>query len=30
MRLCWKVFLPISLSFVLVTFSLLWCFNGVL
>ena len=30
MRLCWKVFLPIALSFVLVTFSLLWCFNGVL
>jgi len=30
MRLCWKVFLPISLSFVLITFSLLWCFNGVL
>lgn len=30
MRLCWKVFLPISLSFVLVTFSLLWCLNGVL
>ena len=30
MRLCWKVFLPISLSFVLITFSFLWCFNGVL
>jgi|SaaInlV_125m_DNA_1040241.scaffolds.fasta_scaffold01015_12 NADH-quinone oxidoreductase subunit H len=30
MRLCWKVFLPISLSFVLITFSLLWCFNGIL
>ncbi len=30
MRLCWKVFLPISLSFVLITFSILWCFNGVL
>nr|AEK80001.1 NADH dehydrogenase subunit 1 [Phaeocystis antarctica] len=30
MRLCWKVFLPISLSFVLITFSLLWCFNGVI
>jgi len=30
MRLCWKVFLPISLSFVLITFSLLWCFNGAL
>ena len=30
MRLCCKVFLPISLSFVLITFSLLWCFNGIL
>ena len=30
MRLCWKVFLPISLSFVLITFSILWCFNGVI
>ena len=29
MRLCWKVFLPISLSFVLLTFSVLWCFNGI-
>jgi NADH-quinone oxidoreductase subunit H len=30
MRLCWKVFLPISLAFVLITFGLLWSFNGVM
>jgi len=30
MRLCWKVFLPIALAFVLITFSILWSFNGVM
>lgn len=29
MRLCWKIFLPISLAFVLVVISILLAFNGV-
>jgi NADH-quinone oxidoreductase subunit H len=28
MRLCWKIFLPLSFAFVLFIFSILFCFNG--
>jgi NADH-quinone oxidoreductase subunit H len=29
MRLCWKIFLPLSLAFVLIVISFLFSFNGV-
>jgi NADH-quinone oxidoreductase subunit H len=28
MRLCWKIFLPLSFAFVLFVLSLLFCLNG--
>jgi NADH-quinone oxidoreductase subunit H len=28
MRLCWKIFLPMSFTFVLLILSILFCFNG--
>jgi NADH:ubiquinone oxidoreductase subunit H len=29
MRLCWKIFLPLSLSFALFLISFLFSFNGI-
>jgi NADH-quinone oxidoreductase subunit H len=29
MRLCWKIFLPLALTFVLFILSNLFCFNGI-
>jgi NADH:ubiquinone oxidoreductase subunit H len=28
MRLCWKIFLPLALGFVLLIFSIVFIFNG--
>jgi NADH:ubiquinone oxidoreductase subunit H len=28
MRLCWKIFLPLALGFVLLVLSLIFSFNG--
>jgi NADH-quinone oxidoreductase subunit H len=30
MRLCWKIFLPLALAFVLIIITILFCFNGIL
>jgi NADH-quinone oxidoreductase subunit H len=30
MRLCWKIFLPLALAFVIFVNSLLFCLNGML
>jgi NADH-quinone oxidoreductase subunit H len=30
MRLCWKIFLPLSLGFVLIIFSIVFIFNGLI
>ena len=30
MRLCWKIFLPLALAFVIVIIAILFCFNGIL
>jgi NADH-quinone oxidoreductase subunit H len=29
MRLCWKIFLPLSFAFVLFILSIIFCFNGI-
>jgi NADH:ubiquinone oxidoreductase subunit H len=30
MRLCWKIFLPLSLAFVIFVLSAIFSFNGIL
>jgi NADH-quinone oxidoreductase subunit H len=29
MRLCWKIFLPFSFTFVLIVLTTIFCFNGI-